>query len=108
MKFKEVKKEFLEFLELEKGYSAKTIEAYQRDILKFEIFLTEFSIDFKINFGRILTIVHLFYLQINSEIHKYGTYQLSNLKSDVTILNSPVGCSSQYSIGCSVPSDVPK
>jgi site-specific recombinase XerD len=47
MKFKEVKKEFLEFLEFEKGYSAKTIEAYQRDILKFEIYLTEFSIDYK-------------------------------------------------------------
>ena len=50
MKFKDVKKEFLEFLEFEKGYSAKTIEAYKRDILKFEIYMTEFSIDYtKIN-----------------------------------------------------------
>ena len=50
MKFKDVKKEFLEFLEFEKGYSEKTIEAYKRDILKFDIYMTEFSIDYtKIN-----------------------------------------------------------
>lgn len=47
MKFKDVKKEFLEFLEFEKGYSEKTIEAYKRDILKFEIYASEFSINYK-------------------------------------------------------------
>ena len=47
MKFKEAKKEFLEFLKFEKGYSKKTLEAYKRDILKFEIYTTEFSINYK-------------------------------------------------------------
>ncbi len=47
MKFKFIKKEFFEFLELEKGYSKRTIEAYNRDIFKFEVYLAEFSIDYK-------------------------------------------------------------
>ena len=37
MKFDRVKKEFLDFLEFDKGYSDRTIENYDRDITKFEI-----------------------------------------------------------------------
>ena len=47
MKFRNIVKEFFEFLEFEKGYSKKTIEAYNRDILKFEVYITEFSVDYK-------------------------------------------------------------
>jgi len=46
-KFDIVKKEFLDFLEFDKGYSARTIENYYRDISKFEVYITEFSIDYK-------------------------------------------------------------
>jgi Site-specific recombinase XerD len=46
-KFDIVKKEFLDFLEFDKGYSERTIENYDRDISKFEIYITEFSINYK-------------------------------------------------------------
>tara|TARA_B100000886_G_scaffold92613_1_gene61199 strand:- start:4878 stop:5792 length:915 start_codon:yes stop_codon:yes gene_type:complete len=46
-KFKTIKKEFFEFLEFDKGYSRKTIESYKRDIKKFEVYIEEFSIDYK-------------------------------------------------------------
>ena len=46
-KFNILKKDFLEFLEYDKGYSDRTIENYKRDISKFEVYITEFSIDFK-------------------------------------------------------------
>ena len=47
MKFDKVKKEFLDFLEFDKGYSDRTIENYDRDITKFEIYITEYSINYK-------------------------------------------------------------
>ena len=47
MKFDRVKKEFLDFLEFDKGYSDRTIENYDRDITKFEIYITEYSINYK-------------------------------------------------------------
>ena len=47
MKFNTVKKEFLDFLEFDKGYSERTIENYDRDISKFEVYITEFSINYK-------------------------------------------------------------
>ena len=46
-KFKIIKKDFFEFLEYDKGYSRKTIESYSRDIKKFEVYIEEFSINFK-------------------------------------------------------------
>ena len=46
-KFKIIKKNFFEFLEYDKGYSRKTIESYSRDIKKFEVYIEEFSINFK-------------------------------------------------------------
>ena len=46
-KFDIVKKEFLDFLEFDKGYSGRTIENYDRDISKFEVYITEFSINYK-------------------------------------------------------------
>ena len=46
-KFKTIKKNFFEFLEYDKGYSRKTIESYNRDIKKFEVYIEEFSINFK-------------------------------------------------------------
>ena len=46
-KFKTIKKNFFEFLEYDKGYSRKTIESYSRDIKKFEVYIEEFSINFK-------------------------------------------------------------
>ena len=46
-KFNILKKDFLEFLEYDKGYSVRTIENYKRDITKFEVYITEFSINFK-------------------------------------------------------------
>ena len=46
-KFDTVKKEFLDFLEFDKGYSERTIENYDRDISKFEVYITEFSINYK-------------------------------------------------------------
>ena len=46
-KFRTIKKNFFEFLEYDKGYSRKTIESYSRDIKKFEIYIEEFSINFK-------------------------------------------------------------
>ena len=46
-KFDIVKKEFLDFLEFDKGYSERTIENYDRDISKFEVYITEFSINYK-------------------------------------------------------------
>ena len=46
-KFKTIKKNFFEFLEYDKGYSRKTIESYDRDIKKFEVYIEEFSINFK-------------------------------------------------------------
>ena len=46
-KFNILKKDFLEFLEYDKGYSDRTVENYKRDISKFEVYITEFSIDFK-------------------------------------------------------------
>ena len=42
-KFDIVKKEFLDFLEFDKGFSERTIENYDRDISKFEVYITEFS-----------------------------------------------------------------
>ena len=38
-KFDTVKKEFLDFLEFDKGYSERTIENYERDISKFEVYI---------------------------------------------------------------------
>lgn len=46
-KFKIIKKEFFEFLEFDKRFSIKTIESYKRDIKKFEIYIEEYSIDYK-------------------------------------------------------------
>ena len=46
-KFDIIKKEFFEFLEYDKGYSVRTIENYERDIKKFEVYSREFSIDYK-------------------------------------------------------------
>mgnify|MGYP001274877482 FL=1 len=46
-KFDTIKKEFFEFLEYDKGYSVRTIENYERDIKKFEVYTKEFSIDYK-------------------------------------------------------------
>ena len=46
-KFNILKKDFLDFLKYEKGYSKNTILAYERDITKFLIFLTEKSINYK-------------------------------------------------------------
>ncbi len=46
-KFDTIKKEFFEFLEYDKGYSLRTIENYERDIKKFEVYSREFSIDYK-------------------------------------------------------------
>ena len=46
-KFRTIKKNFFEFLEYDKGYSRKTIESYSRDIKKFEVYIEEFSINFK-------------------------------------------------------------
>ena len=46
-KFDTIKKEFFEFLEYDKGYSVRTIENYERDIKKFEVYSKEFSIDYK-------------------------------------------------------------
>ena len=46
-KFDTIKKEFFEFLEFDKGYSVITIENYERDIKKFEVYSREFSIDYK-------------------------------------------------------------
>ena len=46
-KFDIIKKEFLDFLEFDKGYSERTIENYDRDISKFEVYITEFSINYK-------------------------------------------------------------
>ena len=45
-KFNILKKDFLEFLKYEKGYSNNTIQAYRRDITKFLIFLTEESVHY--------------------------------------------------------------
>ena len=46
-KFDTIKKEFFEFLKYDKGYSLRTIENYERDIKKFEVYSREFSIDYK-------------------------------------------------------------
>ena len=46
-KFDKIKKEFFEFLKYDKGYSVRTIENYERDIKKFEVYSKEFSIDYK-------------------------------------------------------------
>ena len=46
-KFDTIKKEFFEFLKYDKGYSVRTIENYERDIKKFEVYSKEFSIDYK-------------------------------------------------------------
>ena len=46
-KFDTIKKEFFEFLEYDKGYSVRTIENYERDIKKFEVYSREFSIDYR-------------------------------------------------------------
>ena len=46
-KFNIIKKEFFEFLKYDKGYSERTIENYERDIKKFEVYTKEFSIDYK-------------------------------------------------------------
>ena len=46
-KFDTIKNEFFEFLEYDKGYSVRTIENYERDIKKFEVYSREFSIDYK-------------------------------------------------------------
>ena len=47
MKFDKIKTDFLDFLQYDKGYSERTIENYQRDITKFEVYITEFSINYK-------------------------------------------------------------
>ena len=44
--FNKLKKDFLEFLKYEKGYSNNTVQAYDRDITKFLIFLTEKSVNY--------------------------------------------------------------
>jgi len=46
-KFDKIKTDFLDFLQFDKGYSERTIENYQRDITKFEVYITEFSINYK-------------------------------------------------------------
>jgi len=46
-KFDKIKTDFLDFLQYDKGYSERTIENYQRDITKFEVYITEFSINYK-------------------------------------------------------------
>ena len=46
-KFEILKNNFLEFLKYDKGYSYRTIENYKRDITKFEVYITEFSINYK-------------------------------------------------------------
>jgi len=46
-KFDILKKNFLDFLKYDKGYSDRTIENYKRDITKFEVYITEFSINYK-------------------------------------------------------------
>ena len=45
-KFDTVKKEFLDFLKFDKGYSDNTIENYCRDISKFEVYITDFYINY--------------------------------------------------------------
>ena len=45
-RFNKFKKDFLEFLKYEKGYSNNTVQAYDRDITKFLIFLTEKSVSY--------------------------------------------------------------
>ena len=47
MKFDKIKTDFLDFLQYDKGYSERTIENYYRDITKFEVYITEFSINYK-------------------------------------------------------------
>jgi len=46
-KFDKIKTDFLDFLQYDKGYSERTIENYHRDITKFEVYITEFSINYK-------------------------------------------------------------
>ena len=47
MKYKLIKKEFLDFLRFEKGFSNQTIANYNRDLIKFENFLINNSINYK-------------------------------------------------------------
>ena len=50
MKFKDYQKEFLLFLELERGYSNRTIEVYNRDLNQYSIFISKSKINYcKIN-----------------------------------------------------------
>ena len=50
MKFKDYKKEFLLFLELERGYSDRTIEVYNRDLNQYRIFISKNRINYcKVN-----------------------------------------------------------
>ena len=50
MKFKDYQKEFLLFLELERGYSDRTIEVYNRDLNKYRIFISKNRINYcKVN-----------------------------------------------------------
>lgn len=46
-KFDKIKKEFLDFLKYDKGFSNQTIVNYNRDLIKFEDFLVNNSINFK-------------------------------------------------------------
>ena len=46
-KFKNIKKEFFDFLLLDKGYSERTISSYKRDLRKFEVYVAEYGISFK-------------------------------------------------------------
>ena len=48
-KFKNIKKEFFDFLLLDKGYSERTISSYKRDLRKFEVYVAEYGISFKRN-----------------------------------------------------------
>ena len=50
MKFKDYQKEFLLFLELERGYSDRTIEVYNRDLNQYSMFISKSRINYcKIN-----------------------------------------------------------
>ena len=46
MQFKDYQKEFLLFLELERGYSDRTIEVYNRDLNQYSVFINKNRIDY--------------------------------------------------------------
>jgi len=87
MKFKDYQKEFLLFLELERGSSDRTIEVYNRDLNKYHIFISKNRINYcKVNkeiifdfhtsltdslgprsFSRILSTMRTFYKFLHTE-----------------------------------------